>query len=187
MVLLLTLLLPSASFAEAGPDYGRPGAYGIFSMAVGAEVDWQDTAESLLGDQARVDTAIGFNVRAGYRVLSRLALEAEFEWLPGFDVKVGNDVKAADLTSWRAGGNVKGYLIDRGRFQPFLNVGLGYYRTAGRGWRVVGDFSARFGGGFDGYFTENIAISLSADYILNTGSVDEFDYVSVGVGVMYRF
>jgi hypothetical protein len=39
----------------------------------------------------------------------------------------------------------------------------------------------------DAYLTEWLAFTLDVQYILPTGDLEEWDYVSVDVGLMYRF
>ena len=45
----------------------------------------------------------------------------------------------------------------------------------------------RFGAGLDIYFTETWAAELGVKYVLPFGDVDDIDYVSVGLGLKYRF
>jgi hypothetical protein len=51
------------------------------------------------------------------------------------------------------------------------------------------DFAMRFGGGLDIYSfgTDTVVITAGADYVLPFGDVEDFDYVSINVGVLYRF
>ncbi len=45
----------------------------------------------------------------------------------------------------------------------------------------------RLGGGLDFYATKSIVLSLGVDYVLPFGDVEDFDYVSLGWGLEYRF
>lgn len=88
-------------------------------------------------------------------------------------------------------GNPKAYL-PLGRFQPFVlaGVGLGYVEFSGvdRFHRPSDTtFAARFGGGFDFYLTDALALQLASSYVLQTGDLDGFDYMSLIAGLQYRF
>jgi hypothetical protein len=94
------------------------------------------------------------------------------------------------------------------RFQPFGTVGFGYLafdlsqlresldesaKTAvppvfpSDGFEDW-DFAVRLGGGLDVYLTRNIAISLDATYVLPVSdALDDMDYLSLGLGFLYRF
>jgi hypothetical protein len=41
--------------------------------------------------------------------------------------------------------------------------------------------------GFDFYLTDALALQLSSSYVLQTGDLDGFDYVSLIAGLQYRF
>ena len=51
------------------------------------------------------------------------------------------------------------------------------------------DFAMRFGGGFDIYAFEGdrVVITFGADYVTPFSSGIDFDYISVGIGFLYRF
>ena len=88
--------------------------------------------------------------------------------------------------------DLKGFLLT-GRLQPFALVGIGttigeVRDSFGAGLEIEeADFVARFGGGLDFYLTESLALTLDASYVLPTGDLADFDYVSLGWGLQYRF
>jgi hypothetical protein len=45
----------------------------------------------------------------------------------------------------------------------------------------------RFGGGIDLYATENVVVRGEANYVLPTGSLHDLKYLSIGMGVHWRF
>jgi hypothetical protein len=54
--------------------------------------------------------------------------------------------------------------------------------------RVTGpDFAMRFGGGIDLYATKHIVVSAESSYVLPFEGLEDFDYVSIGLGLEYRF
>ena len=94
--------------------------------------------------------------------------------------------------------NVKGFFLT-GRYQPYLLVGAGVMTadttlrdTVGLPPSATGTesdeaFVMRFGGGIDLYATENVVVTLEADYVYPFGSLDDLRYVTIGWGVQYRF
>jgi opacity protein-like surface antigen len=162
-------------------------AYTEFSQSV------EDLARSLgYVVDVKTDIPIGFNVYGGFRFHPNVAVEAEFEMMPGSDVKEFG-LTAAEIETWAFTGNAKIFFLSDQMQQPFLLVGIGVLHaelkdTMGLGLtESADDFGARFGGGVDHYFTENVALSVRVTYVLATGSVDVFDYVSFGAGLQYRF
>jgi len=182
-------------------DYAATGPY----LGVGAAVAWDNFDKFGSVDP---DMAFGFDAWGGYRFLSFLAAELQLEYLDGFDTKrefslgiinppsrgtVKTEMKAVTFT-----GNLKAYL-PLGRFQPFVlaGVGLGYmerdvlfsgfFFVNGRSSNSETALAARFGGGIDCYLTDALAFQISSSYVLQTGDLDGFDYVSLIAGLQYRF
>jgi hypothetical protein len=163
----------------------------------------------------RADSAVGANARVGYRIIPWVAVEAQLEWLPGPDVKYFDDQKVVDSSTLNASVNAKAYILPKERFQPFLLFGAGYMRNDADlqsaydvivqlsggpnqgvtinpaliwyGSQDVDGFAARFGGGLDAYFTEQVLFSVDAAYVLPTSSASHLDYVSVGANLYFRF
>ena len=77
------------------------------------------------------------------------------------------------------------------RVEPFLyaGIGLGWVELDAGSAGSIDDtgFIARFGGGFDLYVTESVALQVSSSYVLTTGDLEDLDYVSLVAGVQYRF
>jgi len=164
------------------PDYAATGPY----LGVGAAFAW-DNFDEILGE-LDPDVAFGFDAWGGYRFLSFLAAELQIEYLNGFDTKhnPGFEIEGQAVTFT---GNLKAYLpLDR--FQPFFlaGVGLGYVELDVAGIEISDtELAARFGGGFDFYLTDALALQLSSSYVLQTGYLDGLDYVSLIAGLQYRF
>jgi opacity protein-like surface antigen len=193
--------------------YARNGFYIGLAGSLGVDIKFEDKFEKEVRDglgnptnlSLNVDEKFGLNTRAGYRFHPRIAAEVQFEWISEADIDLkgvafGKD--AFTLERWTLMANAKGYL-GTGIVQPFLLVGLGVMKGQVEGnasrelpdesvveYRISEtdtDFAARFGGGLEVYATENIVINIDATYVLPTGSVNDFDYVSVGWGFQYRF
>lgn len=187
--------------ALAGPakatesDYAETGPY----LGVGAAFAW-DNFDNL--GRLDPDMAYGFNIWGGYRFLSFLAAELQIEYVNGFDApyEIWLNTFVPPLLLARQEfegeavtftGNLRAYL-PLGRFQPFVlaGVGLGYVEFSGvdRFHRPSDTaFAARFGGGFDFYLTDALALQLASSYVLQTGDLDGFDYMSLIAGLQYRF
>jgi opacity protein-like surface antigen len=184
----LASLTGSLLAQEADPDgdYGRPGFY------LGAGVmRAYNLFEEELPPGVKVDNSFGINSRVGYRIFSRLALEAEFEWVNEFGLDA-NDNKILGIETLTGTANVKGFLFT-GPFQPYALFGVGVMNasekdSAGLSVNANGtDLTFRMGGGFDFWANEKFAIALEATYLRPRGGLKDFDYVSYTVAAQYRF
>ena len=104
--------------ADPDGDYGRHGFY----LEAGAMRAY-NLFEEEFPPGAEVDNSFGLNFRGGYRIFSRLALEAEFEWVNEFEVDV-NGVKVLGAETLTGTANVKGFFFT-GPFQPYALLGVG--------------------------------------------------------------
>jgi opacity protein-like surface antigen len=179
-LLCLALFASSPVGAQAQDDFARNGAYLGLAGSVGIFPEAEDDLDDVGGD---VDTGLGLNARAGYRVHPHFAAEAEFEWVHSSIEFAGSD---ADFDTFVGTVNGKAFLLT-GRFQPFAMIGIGGLGVHGEGDSGDSGFAARFGGGLDVYITRNFYGAIDASYVLPTGDVDDFDLVSIGWGFGYRF
>jgi opacity protein-like surface antigen len=174
-------------------DYARPGFYVGADMVGGSYTEIEDELEDAVPVGIDVDTAIGFDAYAGYRLHPNVALEAEFELLPETDIEASGFGTFAEIETWTLTGNAVVYVLT-GRIQPFALIGLGVMQaevedTVGLGVdEDEAGFAVRFGGGVDIYVTENVAVSVGVDYVLpGDDDLEDTDYVSYGGGAMLRF
>ena len=172
------LCLPPSATAQA--DYARPGWYAGAGLALGFE-QFDGTGG------ADIDTAVGFDIWAGYRLIPNLAVEGQFEYVNGFD---SARVETQGLT---ATANLKAFLMT-GQVQPhvLIGVGLGWADASAAGpiaTRIASDtaFILRFGGGVDFWVSENFSLGTTVTYVLGTGDLDGFDYIALGFGSQFRF
>jgi opacity protein-like surface antigen len=212
------LLVSSGAMAE--DDYGRNGLYLGIDLTVGTPFSFHekyDTTMALVWQRPPgfSDSSVGAGARLGYRFLTRFAVEAQFEWLSGFNYKIDNNQKLVTGNTYVLTGNAKGYLLDEGRLQPYLLVGAGYMRAKNsfklgnlnKGSVVSGEpqppdfvamgipgssetaggFAARFGAGFEAYATSWLGFNCSVSYVLPTADVRDLDYLSVDIGAIFRF
>ncbi len=155
-------------------DYDRTGFYlgasGVYSYANFDNAD---------------DNSFGANLRIGYRGDRWVALELQSEWLK-YDLDFGGRVDSVASTV-----NLR-WFIPIGRVQPFFITGVGatYLRADAGGqtsWEL--DVTGRLGGGVEFYATRNLALILDASYMITADNdiVEDLNYLSVGLGMIYRF
>jgi opacity protein-like surface antigen len=180
----LAFAAPGVAGAQPADDYARNGAY----LGLAGSFGIYTKAEDELPGDADVEEPLGLNARAGYRMHPHLAAEGEFEWLSEADVEIsGFDV--GTIEAWTLTANGKAYPLT-GRVQPFALIGLGAMLAeaeGGGGSEVESGFAARFGAGVDVYITRNFLAAFDVSYVLPTGDLEDFDYVSIGWGLGYRF
>jgi len=179
-LLALVIVFSSPARTLAAPDYARTGPYIGIGLGLGFE-NFDD-----LGG-LDIDTGIGVDVWGGYRFLPNFAAEAQVEYLDRFDT---GPLEASALTFTA---NLKGYALT-GRLQPYALVGIGLTRAEAKisspflsASASDTGFSARFGGGADFFLTERSSFGVAASYVLTTGSIDGFDYISLLFGFQHRF
>lgn len=204
------LLLCWATPGNAQDDYARNGFYVGLAGTYAIDTFEDDVEDDINAELVAlgyvvdldVEESFGINGRIGYRFHRNFSAEFEVEWLDGFESDVDEvavplgKILTIDVETVTFTGNAKGYLLT-GRYQPFLLVGLGVMTAETKVKDTVGlgfsesdrftDFAMRFGGGLDLYATENVVISVGADYVLPVGDVEDLDYVSIGWGFQYRF
>ncbi len=185
MPVLVWACLFAAAAAQGDEEYDRTG---IYLGAAGAYA-FENFQNGGSGVSARDE--LGYNLRAGYRALSFLAVEAQFEHLPKFDFDVPNDSFGsddADLEVFTLTGNLK-LVYPSGPLQPYALGGFGLLIAdqGGALSRSDEDLVTRFGGGLDLYFSENLVGTLEGTYVLPFDEVNGLDYVSFTWGFQYRF
>ncbi len=197
LALCATMVAGAASadrFARFGPYIGVNGAFGYPLF--------EDQVEDILGAGTELDYTWGLNTRAGLRLLSFLALEAQYEWMEGFEIKppAASPVPNVDITGHTLTGNLKLYIPIQ-RVQPYLLAGFGFtkYKFAAQGFDSYTDtfFAGRVGAGADIYLTKKWAINAEASALLtasdlenigqNLDSLSSLHYISASLGLMYRF
>ena len=176
--LTLITLVGIPARAQAEDDYDRSGYY--LGVGLGLGIEQFENAGGL-----NIDTGVGFDLWGGYRFTPNLAAEIQLQYLDRFDFSLdGNDFGVRVLAfTW----NLKCYL-ETGWVQPFFLVGIGSLRAE---VEAIGgsatDFAARFGGGIDFFSWSNTSLGVAASYVVATGDVAGFDYVSLVLGVQHRF
>ena len=198
-------LLVACSASAEDDAFAQPGVYVGLAGSVAIPIQLDELFEDAGVDHVEADASLGLHTRVGYRFHPRVAAEAHFEWLGGFDVSLdsvyrpdpGSGTQVATAALWTLTGDARIYLLT-GEVQPYLLAGAGMLSAELKNEADPSDglpdlsdsssgFAARFGAGFDYCLTENFALNFDASYVLPTGAVEDFDYVSVGWGFQYRF
>ena len=157
---------------------------------------------------AQISDSKGFSARLGYRAMSWLALEVQYEWLDTFDFSNPALGKFAEYRPQTVTANLKLFLPS-GSVQPYLLAGAGisfwqldmlpFPAHSVEGLRSSGEgFSGRAGLGLNIHLSEHIALNAEATAVLNTTTLDptetKFDqtirnlyYVAFSAGLTYRF
>ena len=201
------LVLSAGSRGSAdsnAPDFDQTGVYfavgGGFGLTTQIESELEDKFKSIEDELDSIglsccdvdqDKINGYKIRVGWRYHAAAAVEAEFERGTKSDLSLeGVDIIESD--NWTAMINFKFYPIG-GRFQPYALFGAGALRVQWEDVQDIGvssgdnDAAVRFGGGLDVYASENVFLFLDASYVLPSGDVRKFDYVSCGAGLGYRW
>lgn len=196
-VVACAFLLPGT--ATAAGDFDRFGFYLGLNGAYGFPL-FEDQVQDALGPTAELNDTWGLNTRAGVRLLSFLAIEAQYEWMKDFQIDAPNPLPDVDITGHTLTGNLK-FIIPVWRVHPYLLAGFGFtsYKFDAVGAGSFSDmfFAGRLGGGADIYITEHWAINAEATALLTANELDgiasnldnlnSLHYVSASVGLMYRF
>lgn len=168
-------LVPSVAAAFEVPKMG-------FYLGLG--LDMAEERFDKLNNGKGFNTGVGFILTGGYRFHPNIAIEGSCEYLDHLNSK-GLD---ANILAFNA--NLKGYLTTL-RFQPFVLLGIGITRfqwkpDGGRKDDDVG-LTAHFGGGIDYYIAPRISLGLTVAYVVTSGSINNLDHTTIGLGAQYRF
>lgn len=183
---------------EQKPGFGRSGFYLGANFAYGFGNFYEDSIEDGVPVSVTVDDSPGLNARLGYRLLPFFALEAHYEWMDEFELKISG-LPTLDQTTHTITGNLK-FLLPLWRFQPYLMLGAGaqYYDIEEKVLGVLDDtdwvFAARPALGIDFYLTRRFVLNVEgagvialSDFSGQLSSIDTLPYVSIGAGLQWRF
>ncbi len=192
---------PSERRHEHGQEKGMAsGVDELDSLGVGpylglhmvlAQEAYRNGARRRVGGNRNVDESFGFGARLGYRFHPHLAAELHSEWIEGFDLQQfpGDH---SEIRTWTTTANGKLY-FGHARLQPYVLAGLGLQRAWVRNPTPGGVnfddvvFVGRFGGGIDYQIDSHLSLNLESSYLMPTGDLDDYDTVSIGLGLLFRF
>ena len=204
---ILSLLIASTTTADGLRDdeFVNPGAYLVLGGFT-AFTAFKDIPSDF-------DTSLGFMLRGGYRISPIFAIEAEGNFIAGWDTHEEEPPPGVDQTDFTLDGgiatiNALAYL-PLGRLQPHVSVGMGgmwaQLRTTNSVTQICsldsywfcqnvylqldhsGGFVMKFGGGLDYYLTRDWAVVTDASYVLPFGDLKDLRYLSFNWGVRFNF
>jgi len=183
-VLALLALLPAG--ASAAEDEGEKKSDGPLSKVYGqlgmiAGIPAFDIP-STQGQQ----TGWGMDVRAGYKLLSHLWLEGQWQWINRYETTTGFGTQANVLRTNTFTGNVK-VPIFTGPIQPYGLLGIGLQNADLKHGDDKTEFALRVGGGANFFFTDHIGIYGEVVYLKPFGSLDDYGTVPIAFGGIYQF
>jgi hypothetical protein len=183
--MVAAMAVAGATGAWAEDEFNRRGAF------VGAGGSYEVEAFQNGTRTGDFGNSLGFNVRGGYRVNDYFAAEGIYEYADDFgsDRTFSNEKLQTNLFT----GNGK-LIVPLGRFQPFLEAGLGFL-DANRSGRTEGEkladhgfnLAGRVGGGMDLWATRNVSLFLDASYVIPMKEIADLQYFSFGWGARYNF
>jgi opacity protein-like surface antigen len=200
---LLVCTLAGVAHAQTTNEFARTG----FSLGLGGTYAFHwfpGDFDDEVGARTITDNSFGLNANLGYRPLSWLAGELEYEWVDGFTNKVMGS-KVFDLSFHTITANAKFIYPGWGRFQPYGlgGIGVSIINTSDRSGLGVGldsssaGFGARVGVGLDAYITKNWVANVEGGAVFSTTTVDNSNpagsdlkslwYVPIQFGIQYRF
>ncbi len=187
-------------YARRGWLVGGALAYAVETYESGLQSSLRDDSGSDVNLSLR--NSFGFKGRGGYRCHRYVSAELQVEWFDKFEGKIFLDglgqVGTVDVEPIAITVNARAYLpIRNDRIQPFALFGAGLVTIRTKVRNTMNpdmhsdsrdtEFAIRFGGGVDFYATPNIVLTFETDYLQAFYALDDFDYVSIGLGVQYRF
>jgi outer membrane protein W len=204
-LLLLTMATPTqaADFSDRGVYLGVSGIYtsSLFQEEV-------LSYGGLPASVAKVSDSAGVSARLGYRAMSWIALEIQYEWLDTVNFSNAVQGKFAEYNPQTVTANVKLFLPS-GALQPYLLAGAGIVfwqlDTLALGSGAVpashssgNGFTGRAGLGLNFHLSDHLALNAEAVAVLNTTTLDPTEtqldqtlgnlyYFSFGAGLSYRF
>lgn len=188
LVVLASAPVPAAAIEpepEPEIDWSRSGWYASARGVYGFEKFKRKSGST-------ADNDWGVRIAGGYRWNRWFGVETEFEFMNGFRLE-GGALDDIDVDVFFLNLDFKAYPLGGmlGRFQPFLGVGPGWMwtRRTGPGIRSDedGGFAARFGGGFDVFLTENLALTYDTYWVHGTRDVRQVRYLALGWGFTWKF
>ena len=206
-LLLLAMATPTqaADFSDRGVYLGVTGIYtsSLFQEEV-------LSYGGLPASVAKVSDSAGVSARLGYRAMSWIALEIQYEWLDTVHFSNAVQGEFAEYNPQTVTANVKLFLPS-GALQPYLLVGAGIVfweldtLALGSGLGAVpaihssgNGFTGRAGLGLNFHLSDHLALNAEAVAVLNTTTLDPTEtqldqtlgnlyYFSFGAGLSYRF
>ena len=198
-VLILTFIYSEQAKAQ-DVNYAEPAWYVSVGGTFGVHL-FESTVDGVSEGDVSLDDAWGIDIKVGKRIKKWFSLEAEYEYINGFDFKIlGENVLSLQANTLT--GNVKFHYPFQ-RFIPYVVAGIGatWYRLddeTGLGIDFDGEtvLAGRLGAGFDLFLNKNWAVNANYTVVLTTfdltsptqiENVSEVHYGAAQIGIAYYF
>lgn len=177
-------------YLTVGGSYGRDLMDGTFDDAFSGVV------------HTTIADTWGANAHLGYRFNKFLALEAEYEWMKDFRIRL-DGVSLGKMQTQVATVNLK-VVAPYGMVEPWFSAGGGMIFTSVdksffSDWDVAtGVFTTKFGAGVDFWLSKNFVLTTGATVVANSAKVtgpaafggsggNGVNYMAAQVGFGWRF
>ncbi|MBW2274180.1 MAG: porin family protein [Deltaproteobacteria bacterium] len=202
LVTALSLFLGAPALAQDDEEeesvFARQGGYVMAAVVGGFDAAAENDLVDLGFDDVNVAPGIGFNTRLGWRSTPHFGFEFELEYINDFTISFAENGVGVKTDSLALAMTFNGKVpILTGRIQPYgiAGAGLLYYKIREGSKNDGTSFLVRGGIGLDYYITENFVANIEGSYAYPTSRIDpldqglpvDADYVSLGVGLAYRF
>ena len=173
-------------YISAGYSYAAENVKSRIGRNEGDKKGWQDV-------DGNVDDAMGVNLVFGYRSLEFFSVEAEYEFLDGFDFTntSGEDFEVQVHTAMV---NSKLFLFHpwlkdfhKGRLQPSAHFGFGIMFADDLDISASRSFTIRAGGAIDYFVNYQWSVFAKTSYVIPFGNLQGLRYLSTTAGVSYHF
>jgi hypothetical protein len=128
----------------------------------------------------------GMDVRAGYKLLSHLWLEGQWQWINRYETTTGFGTQANVMRTNTFTGNFKVPAFT-GPIQIYGLLGFGFQNAALKHGDDKTEWAMRVGGGTNFFFTDHIGIYGEVVYLKPFGALDDFGTVPIAFGAIYQF
>jgi Outer membrane protein beta-barrel domain len=181
LVALVAVVAPgwAAAKDEKKSDGPLAGVYGQLGPVAGIPAF---DLPSTVGQQ----NGWGMEVRGGYKVLSHLALEGQWQWIARYETTNGQGAQLNVAQTNTFTGNAKVFVFT-GPIQPYAILGFGLMNAALKHGPDKTEAALRVGGGSNFFFTDHIGIYGEITYLKPFGSLSTLGSVPIAFGGIYQF
>lgn len=175
----------SARAEEGAASPGRPGLYAGIGLVYGPsafDIDGVDASNQF-----------GLDARLGYRIARHVAVEGQYQYVPGYDLDTSlfGTIATLDTNTFTVNGKV--FALPDTTFQPYGIGGIGFLHVNGDtdipGASVDSQtaFAGRVGVGADYYLRPKVVLNLEFSAVLPAGDLSDLRLLPLVFGVQARF
>jgi len=131
-------------------------------------------------------TGWGMDIRAGYKILSHLWLEGQWQWINRYETTTGFGTQLNVMRTNTFTGNVKVPAFT-GPIQIYGLLGFGLMNAALKHGDDKTEAALRVGGGLNWFFMDHIGVYGEVIYLKPFGPLSDFGTVPISFGGIYQF